>query len=214
MTGSKFPRYLLYGIALGVAVTVIMLSMFYGQYRWLAAGVIADGAADHEAFLKANFESRAQQELQVVAEALTPVLEVDNTRQLLRALNQKLADNPLLAGLRFTDSQGDSLQAGSVPAQASGYGTVWTPSSLVLTIPVLGDSGSLSAAWETDALNNAAAAFEGHLQLNEAQRRRISSSWNRNLNVRKRYGQKSPGRNISIFSSDNFCNWNLSNLTR
>jgi diguanylate cyclase (GGDEF)-like protein/PAS domain S-box-containing protein len=177
MTGSKFPRYLLYGIALGVAVTVIMLSMFYGQYRWLATGVIADGAADHEAFLKANFESRAQQELQVMAEALTPVLEVDNTRQLLRALNQKLADNPVLAGLRFTDSQGDSLQAGSVPAQASGYGTVWTPSSLVLTIPVLGDSGSLSAAWETDALNNAAAAFERHLQLNEAQRRRISYAW-------------------------------------
>ena len=177
MTGSKFPRYLLYGIALGVAVTVIMLSMFYGQYRWLATGVIADGAADHEAFLKANFESRAQQELQVMAETLSPVLEVDNTRQLLRALNQRLAEDPLLAGLRFTDSQGDSLQAGSVPAQASGYGTVWTPSSLVLTIPVLGDSGSLSAAWETDALNNAAAAFERHLQLNEAQRRRISYAW-------------------------------------
>lgn len=177
MTGSKFPRYLLYGIALGVAVTVIMLSMFYGQYRWLAAGVIADGAADHEAFLKANFESRAQEELQLMVEALNPVLEVDSTRQLLRALNQQLADNPLLAGLRFTDPQGDILQAGSVPAQDPGYGTVWTPSSLVLTVPVLGDSGSLSAAWETVALNSAAAAFQRHLQLNEAQRRRISYAW-------------------------------------
>ena len=36
MIGSKIPRYLLLGLGLGVAVGVIMLSMFYGQYRWLA----------------------------------------------------------------------------------------------------------------------------------------------------------------------------------
>ncbi len=177
MTGTKFPRYLLYGIALGIAVTAIMLSMFYGQYRWLASGVIADGAADHEGFLKTSFESRAQDELQALSESLGPVLAGESSRELLRALNRQMTDDPRLAGLRFTDADGNSLQAGSVPAQAAAHGTVWTPSSLVLTIPVLGDSGSLSAAWEINELNNAAAAFQRHLQLNEAQRRRISYAW-------------------------------------
>ncbi len=177
MTGSKFPRYLLYGIALGIAVAAIMLSMFYAQYRWLASGVIADGAADHEAFLRTSFESRAQDELSAMAESLSPILAGDNSRALLRALNRQMTEEPLLAGVRFTDAEGNSLQAGSVPAQASAHGTVWTPSSLVLTIPVLGDSGSLSAAWEIDELNSAADAFQRHLQLSETQRRRISYAW-------------------------------------
>ena len=49
MIGSKIPRYLLLSLALGVAMGIIMLSMFYGQYRWLADEIMSASAAEHDA---------------------------------------------------------------------------------------------------------------------------------------------------------------------
>jgi hypothetical protein len=63
MPGSKLPRYLVYVLALGIAVGAIMLSMFYGQYRWLATGMVEDSAADHEAYLRISLEARGREQL-------------------------------------------------------------------------------------------------------------------------------------------------------
>ena len=177
MTGAKIPRYLIYGVTLGIAVSALVLSMFYGQYRWLAGALIADGAADHETYLKANFEARARGELDDMAAELGPILVGEGVPGILRTLNRYLAEDPLLAGVRFTDTSGNSLQAGSVPTQSSASGTVWMPSSLVLTTPLGGDSGMLAAAWQLDDLNSAVAVFRDHLQLSEAQRRRLGFTW-------------------------------------
>ncbi len=51
MIGKKIPRYLRMGLTLGIAVGVIMLSMFYGQYRWLASEIVTASAEQHDAFL-------------------------------------------------------------------------------------------------------------------------------------------------------------------
>jgi diguanylate cyclase (GGDEF)-like protein/PAS domain S-box-containing protein len=45
MAGSKAPRYFLVGIALGVAVSAIMLAALYLQHRWLAGSFAPEDAA-------------------------------------------------------------------------------------------------------------------------------------------------------------------------
>ena len=70
MIGSKIPRYLLYVLILGAAVAFIMLSMFYGQYRWLADEITTASAAQHEAFLRASYERRVRAQMHAVADDL------------------------------------------------------------------------------------------------------------------------------------------------
>jgi diguanylate cyclase (GGDEF)-like protein/PAS domain S-box-containing protein len=176
MPGSKFPRYLVYVLALGIAVGAIMLSMFYGQYRWLATGMVEDSAADHEAYLRISLEGRGRERLHTLVEDLTPVLADDNSRTILRALARQIAADPLLAGIRFSDDEGNSLQAGNVPTQGTSPDTIWTTSSMVLSAE-LADGGTLTAAWQLDDLNIAVSTFRDHLRDREAERRRISYTW-------------------------------------
>jgi len=51
MIGSRIPRFILYATVLGTVVAVIMLSMFYGQYRWLARQIMSTGYEEHRALL-------------------------------------------------------------------------------------------------------------------------------------------------------------------
>ena len=46
MTGNRIPRYLIFVVALGASVAVIMLTMFYAQYRWLAHEIAATSIAE------------------------------------------------------------------------------------------------------------------------------------------------------------------------
>ena len=114
MIGNRFPRYLLFGLAVGTAVAVIILSMFYGQYRWLANEITSSGAAEHEAFLRRNHEIGAQAQLSVIGDDLAA--RAENPAAVLTALNRALADNETLVGLRFVSRDLDMRQAGSIPA--------------------------------------------------------------------------------------------------
>ena len=78
MSASKIPRYLLFATVLGTAVTVIMLSMFYGQYRWLAGEIVARSSAEHDTFLAASFERRVRFQLHVIADALLLEANIDD----------------------------------------------------------------------------------------------------------------------------------------
>jgi len=41
MTGKVLPRYVILVSTLALVVIGIMLSIFYGQYRWLASGIVS-----------------------------------------------------------------------------------------------------------------------------------------------------------------------------
>ena len=56
MIGKRIPQYLLAVLALGTCVCVIILSMFYTQYRWLAEELTTTSAVEHETFIEASFE--------------------------------------------------------------------------------------------------------------------------------------------------------------
>ena len=70
MIGNRIPRFLLYATALGAAVAIVMLTLFYGQYRWLAAEIVAASYEEHRELLQASYEGGSNSAMQMV-EGLT-----------------------------------------------------------------------------------------------------------------------------------------------
>jgi hypothetical protein len=70
MIGSKIPRYLFLLSALGGAVGIIMLALFYAQYQWLANEILTTSTAEHDSFIEAGFERGAGAQLRLLADRL------------------------------------------------------------------------------------------------------------------------------------------------
>lgn len=178
MTGSKIPRYLLFGSVLGVAVTIIMLSMFYGQYHLLARSVIADSSADHDAFLQRNMERQAQADMQHIAYWFTRRIAASDAPTVQETLDSLLLDHEYLSGIQYTDVNGANLQAGHWPSRSDETDQTWQDEYLVASAPVPDQSGSaVSGAFSLAALQAESAAFTSQLEQNELDRRRVSYLW-------------------------------------
>ena len=106
MIGSRIPRFILYATVLGTAVAVLMLSMFYGQYRWLARQIMSTSYEEHRALLEQSYERRARAELHAIADSLPSELDAGNSIAVAATLNRSLAANPGLTGLRVTTPTG------------------------------------------------------------------------------------------------------------
>ena len=175
MIGSKIPRHLLLGLTLGIAVSVIMLSVFYGQYRWLANEVLGAGIAQHEAVLHASFERRARVQMHALADQVA--LETDSAAgaDVPAVLDRLMANNASLAGLRF--STGDStVQIGDIPITTPGTTVTWLTDELIMSYPVTrGEQqfGELSGSFLLQELRAESAAFATELSAREAQNRRL-----------------------------------------
>ncbi len=177
MSSSKISRYLLFGIMLGVVVAVIMLSMLYGQYRWLASGVVADGVASHETYLREQLREVNGERMARLADELAPDARSGDPSAILAALNRMLAANDDLNGIRFTNSDGATLQAGNVPAVIDGGPAGWSATSLVLPAKVGGNVGELAGAWSLDELRAHASTFAQQLAAAEDERRTAGYLW-------------------------------------
>lgn len=55
MVGNKIPRYLLLALTLSVAVGIAVLTLLYGEYRWLADDILAGSTAEDAAALRNSF---------------------------------------------------------------------------------------------------------------------------------------------------------------
>jgi len=97
MIGNKIPRFLRMGLTLGIAVGVIMLSMFYGQYRWLANEMVTTSAKQHDAFLYASFERRVRAQLHAMADELALEFGAPDSPSVYTILNRLTTDNAMLA---------------------------------------------------------------------------------------------------------------------
>lgn len=180
MTVSRIPRYLLFGGMLSIAVAVIMLSMFYAQYRWLATGVIADSAADHDIFLQENFARQSRERLRLIAEQLSASLSIDDTGAIAGTLSGALAHSDDLSGIRFTRTDGTVLEFGELPALDSNPGQLWQASALQLSADVRTDDsviGILSAVFPLQSLKAESANFALELEQSEISRRQVSYVW-------------------------------------
>ncbi|RZV39254.1 MAG: EAL domain-containing protein [Chromatiales bacterium] len=180
MIGSRIPRFILYATVLGTAVGVIMLSMFYGQYRWLARQIMSTSFEEHRTLLLESFERRARADLHAIADALPPDLDVSNATAVTAALNLALAEHPELIGLRLTTDAGESWSSGNYPQFGEVTKTTWLDEYLLLSYPVTADSieiGRISGAFELTSSREDLRAFAKQLRTEEGESRRASILW-------------------------------------
>ncbi len=180
MIGSKIPRYLLFGLTLGFVVAAIMLSMFYGQYRWLAQEITSTSAAEHDAFLRGSYERRVRAQMHTAADSLSSEIDATNSASVLTILNSVIANNETLVGLRFISANLDMRQAGSLPDVDISDAVTWLPDNLVMTYPVVRanqDLGVLIGSFELHQLRAESQEFATELLNKEVQSRRISYVW-------------------------------------
>ena len=178
MIASKIPRYLLFVLILGVGVGIIMLSMFYGQYRWLAGEIVKRSSAEHDTFLEASFELRARSQMGWIADGLA--LDVNDSGAVVQRLNQALENDDIVIGLRFTNSETKILQSGHVPVAGISGQVTWLENELVLVYPVVADGvtlGQVTGSFSLEQLQAESIAFASEVVATEIESRRISYIW-------------------------------------
>ena len=113
MTGKILPRYVILVSTLTLVVIGIMLSIFYGQYRWLASGIVSSSVEQHELSLNASFERQARGALHRIADSLSGA-EADDFGTKMLVLSEAIAHSSDLVGLRYVQSDGVNVQSGYV----------------------------------------------------------------------------------------------------
>jgi diguanylate cyclase (GGDEF)-like protein/PAS domain S-box-containing protein len=180
MIGSRIPRLLLHAIALGIAGAVIMLSLFYGQYWWLANQIESVSYEEHRNLLEASFERRSRADLHAVAHRLPDDLAGIDTNAVHRELNRALTVHPELIGIRLTSPAGDTWSSGSFPQDVNIAETIWLEEQLLLTYTVSRNGkviGKLTGSFELGTLKSELEAFAARLRDREHESRRVSFIW-------------------------------------
>ena len=180
MIGSRIPRFIVYATVLGTIVAVIMLSMFYGQYRWLARQIMSTSFEEHRALLQESFERRARADLHAIADALPGNLDTGNATAVTAALNRLLVGHPELAGLQLTTDAGESWSSGNYSQFDDVTEATWLDEYLLLSYPVSADSleiGRISGAFELTSLREDLRSFARQLRTEEGESRRASILW-------------------------------------
>lgn len=179
MIGSRIPRFLLYATTLGVIVAAIMLSMFYGQYRWLANQIVSTSYEEHRALLEASFERRMRADLHAIADML-PAEGSAEPIAIRNTLSRAMTANHELNGIRFTSSGGESWTGGNYPQVPYTSETTWLDGQVLVTYPVIRDEqeiGHVSGSFELTTMRSDLTSFTEELQTKEDESRRVSYVW-------------------------------------
>lgn len=174
MIGKRIPQYLLAVLVLGTCVCVIILSMFYTQYRWLAEELTTVSAVEHETFIEASFERRVRAQMHVVADHMALEVDTESPASIDDYLNGALRDNETLIGLRYVAADARSQQAGSLPEISGSDPVVWLPDNLIMSYPVATAEqrlGILTGVFLLDPLRAESEAFASELLTKESQSR-------------------------------------------
>jgi PAS domain S-box-containing protein len=176
MIGYKIPRYLLFVLTLGASVAVIILSMFFAEYRWLAKEITTTSATEQAELLKADFEKLAGIQMHATAHFVAEGVDPIDSVAVMAALNHALADNVTMTGLRFVSANSDVHQAGSVPDIDTSVQVTWLPDEFVMTYPLVRDDRRLGMLVGSFALHQLRAdieAFANKLRSKEAESRQF-----------------------------------------
>ena len=180
MIGNRTPRLLLLAIALGVTVSGVMLSVFYGQYHWLAEQIVGASSAEYNLRAEANFKQQALTQLQIAADSMHEAVSDAQAADIFLALNTVLIENENLAGVRYTNAADQAFDAGSIPQTAESEATIWLAQRLIVKQPVFMDGieiGVLSGAFDLSELNAEAARFTAEITNTEVASRQASYLW-------------------------------------
>jgi diguanylate cyclase (GGDEF)-like protein/PAS domain S-box-containing protein len=180
MIGKKTPRWLLLAVTLGIAVAGILLSVFYGQYRWLATQIVATSSAEYQELLEADFELTARLQLHTAADGMVDIAISDQSPDIVRALNTILVENKTLTGTRFISPSGKIYEAGTIPAISGHSDTTWFGQSLLIATPIVAadtEIGILAGAFDLANLRNESTRFATAMSNKQDEIRRVSYLW-------------------------------------
>ncbi len=179
MIGKEDSKIFADGLTLGTAVGVIMLSMFYGQYRWLANEIVTTRQATRCDPVR-SFERRMRAQLHMMADEIALEIGAPDSSSVYDTLNRLITDNATLAGLRFSGTNVAPVQSGDIATVPSGDTVAWLADVLIMSYPVSRDDtqlGELLGAFRLDRLHAESASFANDLVDTELQNRRTSYFW-------------------------------------
>lgn len=185
MANRILPRYLILVATLTVVVIVLMLSIFYGQYRDLASGMVMSSVEKHDESLEASFERRARGQLHRIADTLS-VADDSDVRNLTLILQREISGSENIVGLRFTRSDGVEIQAGTIEEEPLDGEPFWKKRRLYMQYPVKkveieGDDeveiGTLTSSFTLASLKDESNEFRELLVTQGSQSRQISFLW-------------------------------------
>jgi len=180
MIGRILPRYLILAATLTLVVIGLLLSLFYGQYRWLATDIVSSSVEEHNAILEGRFEGRARAQLHRIADSVATTANQNDSASIFLLLEKAALENENLIGVRYVRRDLPNLQAGSVPEQAGDLSTQWTTDGLYLTYPVTLDGnilGVLVSHFTLSELRRESTRFRDQLLNKGDERRRSSFVW-------------------------------------
>jgi diguanylate cyclase (GGDEF)-like protein/PAS domain S-box-containing protein len=180
MIGNKSPRSLLMAVVLGIAVSGVMLSVFHGQYRWLADQIVAASSAEYDQLVEANFEQRARIELQVAANELQTAAGDRQSDGISLALNAIFSESQNLTGVRFVDLSGRAFESGDYFEPDNSAATMWLERLLLLAQPVVVNDieiGVLYGAFDLTELRANSVRFTDDITSTEIESRNASYLW-------------------------------------
>ena len=179
MTSKVLPKYVILVSALTLVVVGIMLSIFYGQYRSLASGIVSSSVEQHQISLSGSFERRARAALHRIADSLS-VAEADDFGGKILVLSEAIAGSTDLVGLRYVQSDGINVQSGEAVEDPVADGPVWRTDYLTMTYPVRRNDveiGTLISGFSLVTLSQEMQAFEEGLLQQSTERRQVSLLW-------------------------------------
>ena len=180
MASKILPRYLLLASMLAIVVISVMLSMFYGQYRWLASGIVNTGVQEHDQILSASFERRARAQLHRIADEVA-IIDNSATPEVTRAvLHDAIDNNSNLLGLRYVRNDAPVIRSGRIDRKIEVDGATWLPRNLYLSYPVMVDEtelGTIISNFALTELQADRAAFKNRLLDQEVSLRQSSFIW-------------------------------------
>jgi len=160
-----------------------MLSMFYGQYRWLANSIVATSVEQHDVILAASYERRARAQMHRVADSVANVYPGADRSPMITVLQDAVSNNRNLVGLQYRTVSGSSFQTGSIrdlDELEIVDSSLWQSSNLFLTYPVVRNEteiGVLVSNYSLADLHAESKTFKESLLAEEVARRQSSIMW-------------------------------------
>ena len=174
MIGRVLPRYLILAATLALVVVGLMLTLFYGQYKWLTADIVASSVEEHNAILERSFEGRARSQLHRIADSLAAVTD---TESISVFLEDAARQNDDLVGLQYVRPELPDSRTGDISQQTVSAPTSWQTDNLFLTYPVRQDANSIGVLvgnFSLVQLRRESAAFRDEIIATGLERRRVS----------------------------------------
>jgi len=179
MAGKILPKYLILMSTLALVGTAIMLSLFYGQYRWLTADIVASSVEQHDESLAASFERQSRARLHSVADAIAMSENRDDVA-VRGILDRAINEYSNVIGLRFTRPDSTTLISGAIANSPEEGNVLWSNQQLYMKYPVLlngSEIGVLLSSFSTDVLIAESEAFEEQLVTLGTQSQNVSFMW-------------------------------------